>query len=241
MSSAQAPKEEQPASGGHGGHGNSLWLVIYTDMISNLMIFFLMLYCLTWLSTQDRAIAEASFKETFGGEKGAVQKTMQQIEKGIDKNKSMENKLKQEFKNVQISEEKITIILPSPVLFDSGKADLRQETKKTLHDIAETIRSMPNRIVVEGYTDDRTINTKEFANNWELSSARATSVIKYFIENENLDPKRLSAFGYGEFRPKAPNDTEENRAKNRRIEINIMKSKEDNGTLQPEQQDNQPA
>lgn len=212
-----------------GDEHSSLWLIIYTDMISNLMIFFLMLYCLTWLSSADQQIAAASFQETFGGEKGAVLKTLADIEKGIDKTKDMENKLKSEFQNVQITEKKITIVLPSPVLFDSGSSDLKATTKKTLHEISEIIRALPNRIVVEGYTDDKPINTDQFKSNWELSSARAFNVVKFFVEHEKVAPYRLSALGYAEFRPVAANTTEENRAKNRRIEINIMKEETING------------
>jgi chemotaxis protein MotB len=201
----------------------SLWLIIYTDMISNLMIFFLMLYCLTWLKPEDKTLAAASFKQAFAGEKKAVGDAMKDIEKGLDKDRSVEGKLREEFSNVEVSEKRITIVLPSPVLFDSGSAVLKPETKKTLHDFAEIIRGLKNKVVAEGYTDDKPINTGEYASNWELSSARAFSVIKYLTEEEHIDPERLSAFGYGEFRPKVPNDSEENRAKNRRIDINIIK------------------
>ena len=202
---------------------DALWMIIYTDMISNLMIFFLMLYCLTWLRPEDKSLAAASFKEAFAGDKKAVGDAMTVIEKGLDKDKSMEGKVKEEFSNVEVSEKRITIVLPSPVLFDSGSAVLKDETKKTLENFAEIIMNLNNKVVVEGYTDDKPINTGEYASNWELSSARAFSVIKYLIESEHINPERLSAFGYGEFRPKVPNDSDENRAKNRRIEINIIK------------------
>jgi len=198
-------------------------MIIYTDMISNLMIFFLMLYCLTWLTPEEKKLASASFHKAFAGEKQAVDDAVHDIEKGLDKDRSVENKLREEFTNVTVSEKRITIVLPSPVLFDSGSAVLKDETKKTLREFAEIIRTLKNAVVVEGYTDDRPINTGEFASNWELSSARAFSVIKYLIEQEKISPERLSAFGYGEFRPKAPNDTEDHRAMNRRIEINIIK------------------
>jgi chemotaxis protein MotB len=206
-----------------GRKGESLWMIIYTDMISNLMIFFLMLYCLTWLGEEDKTLASASFKQAFAGESKAVENAVQEIEKGLDKDKSVEGRVREEFSNVQVSEKRITIVLPSPVLFDSGSATLKAETKTTLHDFAEIIRPLKNAVVVEGYTDDKPISTGEFASNWELSSARAFSVIKYLIEKENIGPERLSAFGYGEFRPLVANDTEEHRAVNRRIDINIIK------------------
>lgn len=212
-----------------GGHKSPLWMIIYTDMVTNLMIFFLLSYCLTWLSEKDRKIAAASFEETFGGKKTAVQQAVDKIDH--DKNlqqsafKNIENNVREKFSNVEISEEIIKITLPSPVLFDSGKAELKPETYKPLQEIADTIRNIPNTIVVEGHTDNKPISTKEFKSNWELSASRAFSVIRYFIDKEKIDPKRLSAFGYGEFRPKFSNDTEEHIQKNRRIEINITKLK----------------
>ena len=169
--------------------GESLWMIIYTDMISNLMIFFLMLYCLTWLKPDEKTIAAASFKQAFAGDQKAVANAIYEIEKGLDKDRAVEGRVREEFSNVQVSEKRITIVLPSPVLFDSGKAVLKGETKKTLHDFAEIIRTLKNTVVVEGYTDDRPINTGEYASNWELSSARAFSVIKYLID-EMINGKR---------------------------------------------------
>ena len=203
--------------------GSKLWLIIYTDMISNLMIFFLMLYCLTWLGKTDSELAAASMKEAFAGEKGKIDEVLQKVAKGLDKDRSLEGRIKEEFTNVEVSERMITIVLPSPVLFDSGSAELKPMTRKSLKDIAEMVRALNNQIVVEGFTDDKPISSGKYASNWELSCARAFSVIRYFSEKEKIQPKRLSAMGYGEFRPKVPNNNEQNRAKNRRIEISIIK------------------
>ncbi|MBN1823691.1 MAG: flagellar motor protein MotB [Endomicrobiales bacterium] len=201
-----------------------LWLIIYTDMISNLVIFFLMLYCLTWLNEDEKKIAAASFKEAFAGERKAVENVMTEIEKGLEKDRNVEGKLKEEFaNNIEVSEKRITIILPSPVLFDSGSAELKPSTKNTLKEIADIVKSISNKIIVEGHTDDIPISGR-YASNWELSSARAFSVIKYFIEECAVEPARLSSIGHGEFKPKFPNDNAEHRSKNRRIEINIIKA-----------------
>jgi len=204
---------------------NSLWMIIYTDMVSSLMIFFLMCYCLTWLTPADRAIAAASFSESFAGKKGAVKEVMGNIDRELERERQLEERIRQEFKNVVITPGKIQIILPSPVLFDSGVAVLKDSTKAPLHQIAEIIRSIPSSVVVEGHTDNVPIKSAEYDSNWELSSARSFSIIRYLSDEEHLDPALLSALGYGEFRPAAPNDTDENRAKNRRIEINILKNK----------------
>ena len=192
---------------------DSLWLIIYTDMISNLMIFFLMCYCLTWLTPADRAIAAASFAEAFAGEKGAVKEVMSGIANDLERERLLEERIRKEFKDVIITSEKILIILPSPVLFDSGQAVLKESTKAPLYQIAEIIRSVPSSVVVEGHSDNVPIKSAEYNSNWELSSARAFSIIRYLSEEEHLNPTLLSALGYGEFRPVAPNDTDENKAK----------------------------
>ena len=204
-------------------NSNSLWMIIYTDMISNLMLFFLMLYGLTWLNESDRAIAAASFREEFGGEKGQVSQAMENVQKGLDKKKNIENEVKSKFQNVEISQRRIKIILPSPVLFDSGSATLRSATEQSLHEIATIVRSMNCKVIVEGHTDNVPMIGGQFGSNWELSSARAFSVIQYLTDKEKLPPTLLSALGYGEFRPKASNDTEEHKAVNRRIEINLIR------------------
>ncbi|MEW6041727.1 MAG: OmpA family protein, partial [Elusimicrobiota bacterium] len=144
---------------------------------------------------------------------------------GLTDEKKAEDELKSKFTNIEITEEMIKITLPSPVLFDSGKAELKPAAMTALKDIANTIKNMSNRLLIEGHTDNKPVHSKKFQSNWELSTARAFSVIRYFIENEKLDPRRLSAVGYGEFRPKDSNETEEGRAVNRRIEIYIAKLK----------------
>lgn len=211
-------------------HKSPLWMIIYTDLVSNLMIFFLMCYCLTWLSEQDRMIAAASMAEKFGGKKDEIAKVKKELENKemakIIETDRIENQVKEKFTNVEINAEIIKITLPSPVLFDSGKAELKKATYKSLSEIADIIRDLPNKMVVEGHTDNMPIlSSREFQSNWELSTARAFSVIRYLIDNEDINPKRLSAYGYSEFRPKYPNDSPEHKQGNRRIEINIIKLK----------------
>jgi len=81
---------------------------------------------------------------------------------------------------------------------------------------------LPNDIRVEGHTDDLPISTKRFPSNWELSTARATSVVRYYLENYDVDPRQFSAAGYSEYKPLYDNDSPENRAKNRRVEIVVL-------------------
>ena len=81
---------------------------------------------------------------------------------------------------------------------------------------------MPNRIRIEGHTDDVPIRTPKYASNWELSTARASAVVAFLITEAKIDPRRLSAAGYGEFHPLNPNDTGPRRARNRRVDVVIL-------------------
>ncbi|MDO8734633.1 MAG: flagellar motor protein MotB, partial [Elusimicrobiota bacterium] len=137
------------------------------------------------------------------------------------------------YAKVETNAQRIKISLSNPILFDSGSSELKSAATPALKEIARLIGTMENPIVVEGHTDNVPISSSprsrfgvagaKYRSNFELSAARAFSVINYFIQSEKISPERFSTFGYGEFRPVAPNDTDENRAKNRRIEINIIR------------------
>lgn len=121
----------------------------------------------------------------------------------------------------QIDDEGVALLIKDRILFDSGKADLKPEAKEILEPIAKLLGALKHEIWVEGHTDSRPIHTREYPTNWELSTARSSRVIRYFVEEKNLDPKRFVAIGYGEYRPVAPNTTWENMQQNRRVVIII--------------------
>ncbi len=106
--------------------------------------------------------------------------------------------------------------------FPVGTADLTPAALRVLGQIAGVLRQEPFDIRVEGHTDDRPIRTARYASNWELSAARATRVVQFFVEQGGVSPVRLSAAGYGEFRPRLKNDTAEARARNRRVDIVVF-------------------
>ena len=122
---------------------------------------------------------------------------------------------------LRITTKGIAIRISNPLLFELGKANLRPEILPFLTKVAKLAESWPNRVRIEGHTDNLPINTPQFPSNWELSTARALSVLKYFIETGALNPTKLSAAGYAEFRPIVPNDSPRNRAVNRRVEVFI--------------------
>ncbi len=142
----------------------------------------------------------------------------------------LENKFRKEINDKEVSiqmlERGLVITFVSEVLFDSGKAALKEDAKGKLNKIAgvlgTTVKDL--RVGIEGHTDNVPIKHSGWKSNWELSSARAMSVLHYLIDNEGLEPTRLSATGYGEFHPIASNETKEGRQKNRRVEIVILPS-----------------
>ncbi|MCU1486179.1 MAG: OmpA/MotB domain protein [Actinomycetia bacterium] len=113
-------------------------------------------------------------------------------------------------------------IVTDQVLFDLGKADLRPEGRAVLDGLAAALKDVPNAISVEGHTDNRPISGFPFTSNWELSTYRATTVVRYLIDEKGLDRKRISAAGYGEERPLVPNDTAAHQSQNRRVEIVVL-------------------
>ncbi|NOR69155.1 MAG: flagellar motor protein MotD [Methylomarinum sp.] len=115
----------------------------------------------------------------------------------------------------------IELEMNSQLLFLSGEAELASKAIPVIRKIAEVVRRMKNVISIEGHTDNISINTLEFPSNWDLSSARATTVVREFVKN-GISAKRLSAVGYGEFHPVADNNSEEGRIKNRRVVLVLM-------------------
>ena len=120
---------------------------------------------------------------------------------------------------VAVRDGRLVVELAEDVLFDSGQARLKKAGQKALSAVTQILKQVPDRkFQVAGHTDNIAIRTRRFASNWELSTARAVNVVK-FMQEQGMEPDRLSAAGYGEFSPVASNDTPEGRAENRRIEI----------------------
>lgn len=126
--------------------------------------------------------------------------------------------------DISISEKENELIIrfKDSVLFGSGSAEITENGYIVLDKIADKLNLIDNDFVVEGFTDNVPINTHQYPSNWELSSARAISVVKFFINEKSIDEDRIFFTGWGERKPIALNDTEEGRAKNRRIEIRII-------------------
>ncbi len=117
----------------------------------------------------------------------------------------------------------VVVDISADILFPSGVARLASGATPPLQHLADTLKPFTNAVRVEGHTDDRPINTPEFPSNWELSAARAASVVHLFMDR-GIEPDRLAVIGFGQYRPIAANDTVAGRNANRRVEVVIVDS-----------------
>lgn len=138
----------------------------------------------------------------------------------IEDLKGAAEKLEEAGFKVDLNEKWVEISMSSEVLFSSGRSKLSQKAGPALDELIDVINEFKNPLRVEGFTDDRPIRTSAFPSNWELSAARAASVVSHFTQKE-IDPRRMAAVGYGEYQPIADNSTAAGRSANRRIVIKI--------------------
>ena len=139
----------------------------------------------------------------------------------------LEKQLEEEIRKGEITIKKfhnrLVINIQDKILFPSGSAALRPEVHRALDKISGVLKDYPeNRIQVEGHTDNVPIHTREFRDNWQLSSERALAVLQRLLRNSGLKPERFSAVGYGEYNPVVPNNSPQNRALNRRVDITVV-------------------
>lgn len=208
--------KKEPTEIKEGQETQQIWLTVYSDMVTNLMLFFLMLFAFTRLSVEVRESLFSKIEQQFGGLARLVKPAKEQ-------KKEEKINLPENIASIYEDERRVKIILPSPVLFDIGEAELKKEAIPVLLEVAKKIKETEFPIIVEGHTCDLPIKSRKYSSNFELSAARAFSVIRFLVHRANIPPKRLSAYGYAEFSPVSPNTSEENRAKNRRIEIILVK------------------
>jgi chemotaxis protein MotB len=211
----------------------ALWAVTYGDLMSYLMIFFLVLFSFSVTrsdKTKSRKYEESlsNIQKAFGGkansqviERARAQEQESQVEDNL-KASVVSGELKN-LVQIQSTERKVKLVLTEGVLFSSGRADLKEPAKKVLAPIAAELKKIPNSVIIEGHTDNVPVRSGKYESNWELSMARAYSVLR-FMQEQGISQKHLAGIGYGENVPVADNSTAEGRARNRRIEISLMKT-----------------
>jgi len=200
------------------------WLTVYSDIMTNLMLFFLVLYASTRMSGFAPGREADRVFDTFL----TPAQQAERIEEEKAEKESMEEladlALDLEAKGIRLASDDagVTVQLPAAGFFDSGRADLKPGFQVVLDLVAEPLKRYPKTIVIEGHTDDRPLLPgARFGSNWELSFARVQSVLRYLVREHGLPSERVVAIGRGPHQPLVPNDTPENRAKNRRIEIRL--------------------
>lgn len=233
---ARRKKEEKKAESTGG------WIVTYSDLMSLLLTFFILLYSISSVSEIKFMEASQSLQLALNGKSSGatiltdstsllketppskaeevinpeIKELYEKVTEYVEEN-DLNSKV-----SVEMDKDGVYVDIQESVLFASGSADISEPGQKTLRTLAELVNSLKNDIVVEGYTDDVPIRNSNFSNNWELASGRAISVLRYLSESETVDPHRLSAKGYGEYNPSVPNDSAENRAVNRRVNIVLV-------------------
>ncbi|MCX5815092.1 MAG: flagellar motor protein MotB [Proteobacteria bacterium] len=219
------------------------WLLTYADLITLLLAFFIMMYTFSKQDAQKYDEVSAHLKAIFSGGSGLLQQgkamgaSPLESPSNANSTEAIKEKLKNELKEISgenslknsififTDARGVVIRIMDKAFYDEGKADLKQGAKNALDKIVPTMKEIKNHIRIEGHTDNTPISKGEFKSNWELSVRRATEVVRYLIEKGPIPPERISATGYAEYRPIINNDTPENRALNRRVEIIIENTK----------------
>jgi len=179
------------------------WLLTYADMITQILIFFVMMFALASAMNELQLIELKKRLGTYVAQK--------QLESYI---------------GLAINEKGLVVSLREKLMFDSGKAEIHEDAKMILKDITQEIVDVPNNVRIEGHTDNVPIGPElksKFPTNWELSTTRATNVTRYLLETLNFPPIRIASAGYGEYQPIVANDTEERRGMNRRVDIVVQR------------------
>jgi len=194
------------------------WLISYADFITLMFTFFAALYALSSVNKVKMQEFSGSLNRTFG----VIEKPIAEIATGKSTFVQDIRKATGDIAGVSIKKEPrgVVITFSDSVLFGSGSADIKAEIRGVLEKLSGLLSATPGKITVEGHTDNTPIASAKYASNWELSTARAASMLHFFIE-KGLDPARFAIAGYAEFRPLESNTTEEGRQKNRRVEIII--------------------
>ncbi|MDD5456711.1 MAG: flagellar motor protein MotB [Candidatus Margulisbacteria bacterium] len=205
------------------------WAMSYGDMMSVLMILFLLLYSFAAMgSSADMLKKINKFQQSFGAkENSSLANTVKQIDLEEDvadqiKGFIQENNLS-EYAVVKVDDYQIKLMMTQSVMFQKGSFELMETSEPVLEKLTELLTKISNHVVIEGHTDDLPI---QGGSNFDLSTKRALAVLQFFTDR-NMSPARFSIAGYGSFRPIAKNDTEENRQRNRRVEINIIRKHRD--------------
>ena len=185
---------------------DATWLYSYADLMTQLLIFSILMLAVLGLKKPELHPQKRD---------DALLETVKQVEQFV-KDSGLSDSMA-----VDRAADRLVIRMKSAILFAEGQAALTSKAQEVLAGLTPVLAKAPSRLRVEGHTDDLRISSPQFPSNWELSTARAISVIRYF-EEHGIERDRLSVAGYGEFHPFVPNDSADRRALNRRVEIVVL-------------------
>lgn len=215
------------------------YLITYADLITLLLGLFIILYAISNVDSAKYDNLTTALGNVFGSAKFKIE-TSSPIPISLNDKYSIAplDYWKQELNDiintnelnssisVEDNERGVTIRILDDILFPSGEAELKIKAQEVLNLVAEVIKKLPNDIRVEGHTDNIAINSIKYPSNWHLSIARALNAAYHLIQAEEINPDKISVVGYSEYNPIADNLTSEGRAKNRRVDIIVIKNTE---------------
>lgn len=241
--------------------GAPKWMVTYSDMVTLILVFFILLFSMSQIDLVKFEAVSESFrnrmifdffpspipmenptensshqksgqasnefdtpthmpdvndKDEADEEQDSLQTLMDDVEEFLSEHELTD------VVSANRTERGVVLVLQERILFDSGEAKILESGKPFLNKIGNLLTKIPNYVKVEGHTDNRPISNYRYPSNWELSGARAGSVIRYLIQENDFDESRFSIAGYGDTRPLVPNTSAENWSQNRRVEIVIL-------------------
>ncbi|MCF8024803.1 MAG: OmpA family protein [Desulfobacteraceae bacterium] len=217
----------------NGGPSAPAWMVTYSDMVTLLLTFFVLMLSMAEMDKLKFERAAVSLKGAFGiinstpQQKTKPQPVVPEIEAiPYEMLQSVYRRIMQNIESLELNEDielvkdrgAIVLRIKEKILFESGAVSLKKEAGPILEKIAKLVKPLPFQMRIEGHADNRALEAPS-RTNWDLSVQRAISVLKYFAENELLALDRLSAVGYGTQKPLVPNTSEKNRSLNRRVEF----------------------
>ncbi len=216
-------------------HNTERWLLTYADLITLLLGLFVILYAMSKIDSDRYSKIVTALGGIFGSSEKILPSSKFDVREPILSEIQIEKKLIQdEIKNalapsvnsglvsVTDNERGVTVHLMEELLFETGKAELKNNSLTVLDSLAKILQTLPNEIRIEGHTDNVPINTPRFPSNWHLSVERAVVAAYYLITKHKLTAEKISVTGYSEYHPIVPNTTPENRARNRRVDIVIV-------------------
>jgi chemotaxis protein MotB len=216
------------------GGGQDRWLLSYADFVTLLLAFFVTMYAISNVDATKLEPAASSMRMAFEGrrehtvplpEGGSVVPPVPVdplIPVEADLRLRLDDALDAGRLELIRDSRGLVVSLPESATFPAASTEVTDGARELIARVAAIVQASGHPMRIEGHTDDVPIRTARFRSNWELSTARASTVIAFLIETLAYDPAQLSAAGYGEFHPRVPNDTAENRARNRRVDIVIL-------------------